>query len=126
MVEMEEFNFKNKKHKHSKNFKYESTPDRHHSGENDVVSMLRKMQQQLVFLERKIDMLLGQSHPRPPRFEGHARPGGQTREESFGERSVYKGKKPFIPKGQAHDDSSGERSFFKGKRPFPSKRRHHP
>ncbi|MCG2712151.1 MAG: hypothetical protein L6416_07505 [Candidatus Omnitrophica bacterium] len=120
---MEELNFKQKKHKHSKNFKYESAPERHHGAENDVASMIRKMQQQLVFLERKIDMLLGQSSPRPSRFEGH---GGQTREESFGERSAYKGKKPFAPKGQAHGNSSGERSFFKGKKLFPSKRRPHP
>jgi len=35
--------------------------------DTDVVSLLKKMQQQLLFLEKKVDLLISQSHERPPR-----------------------------------------------------------
>ena len=89
------FNFKQKKSRTSKHFKYEDSPDRD-PGEPDVIAMIKKMQQQLVFLERKIDMLISQSSSKPSRLDGHSgRYGSKTRDDSSRERSSYKGQKPF-------------------------------
>jgi hypothetical protein len=38
--------------------------------DTDVVSLLKRMQQQLLFLERKIDQLISQSQERPSRERG--------------------------------------------------------
>ena len=65
--------------------------------ESDVVSLIKKMQQQLNFLEKKIDILIGQSPERPFR----------DREKRFS--------KPFRPSfgGGAHH---GKRDFNRGPR----------
>jgi hypothetical protein len=140
MVKMGEFDFKQNKNRPRKQFKYADAPERHQE-ESDIPTMLKKMQQQLVFLERKIDLLLGQSPSRPPRAEGHSNgfgerssyqgknpfaPRGGARSDSFGERSAYQGSKPFTPRSGTRADKPGEKSFFKGKKPFPSKKRSRP
>ncbi len=95
---MGEFKFKDGKGRASKPFKYEDAPEKH-QGKPDVISMLKKMQQQLVFLERKIDLLLGKSSARPSRSDGQfGRQGSGPRDDSLRERSFSKGKKPFPPK----------------------------
>ena len=65
--------------------------------DSDVVSLIKKMQQQLNFLEKKIDILIGQSPERPFR----------DREKRFS--------KPFRPSfgGGAHH---GKRDFNRGPR----------
>lgn len=72
--------------------------------EMDVVSLIKKMQQQLSFLEKKIDILISQSQEKP--FKGRPFP------------------KPFRPFSHSHhhdrgerDNSSRERDFSRG-RPF--------
>jgi hypothetical protein len=72
--------------------------------EQDVLALIKKMQQHLVFLEKKIDLLISQSQARP------------FREKHFS--------KPFRPSGppyhrsdRGQDSASGERSFDRG-RPF--------
>lgn len=113
---MSEFDFKQNKPR--KQFKYADAPERQ-AEESDLPTMVKKMQQQLVFLERKIDLLLGQSSVRPSRPEGHSGGfGGRPRDDSFGERGSYKGSKPFIPRNRPRDDSFGERSSYKGNKPF--------
>ncbi len=92
------FNFKQKKSRPSKQFKYDDSPGRH-EGEPDLIAMIKKMQQQLVFLERKIDMLLNRSSSKPTRSEGYSgRYGSGARDDSPKERSFYKDKKPFFSK----------------------------
>lgn len=70
--------------------------------EQDVLALIKKMQQHLVFLEKKIDLLISQSQARP------------FREKHFS--------KPFRPSGppyhrsdRAQDNTSGERSFDRGR-----------
>ena len=95
------FNFKQKKNRGGKYFKHKDTPERQQE-EPDVIAMLKRMQQQLGFLEKKVDMLLGREFPSKPfRSEGHS---GRHDNEARG-------------------DSSGKRNFHKGKKPFPFKRR---
>jgi len=68
--------------------------------EQDVVALIKKMQQQLVFLEKKIDILISQSSGRP-----------------LGEKRFSK---PFRSFGRYHrsdrgyDNTSGEKSFERG------------
>jgi hypothetical protein len=45
----------------------ESESESESESETDVASLLKRMQQQLLFLERKIDLLISQSHERPSR-----------------------------------------------------------
>ncbi len=59
--------------------------------EQDVAVLIKKMQQQLVLLEKKIDTLIDQSSRRP-----------------FGEKHFSK---PFRPFDRAHGDASGEKRF---------------
>ncbi|MBU1087331.1 MAG: hypothetical protein KKD05_07420 [Candidatus Omnitrophica bacterium] len=132
---MSEFEYKPNKDRKRQQFKKHETSDRHQE-ETDLPTMIKKMQQQLVFLERKIDLLLGQSPARPQRSEGYAGNfGSGKRDDSFGERSSYKGSKsfaprrgsrdskPFVARSGSLDSKPGEKSFFKGKKPFPSKKR---
>ena len=79
---------------HSKENEELSVPPQ---ADSDVVSLIKKMQQQLNFLEKKIDILIGQSPERPFR----------DREKRFS--------KPFRPSfgGGAHH---GKRDFNRGPR----------
>jgi len=43
-------------------------------GDQDIVSLIKKMQQQLNFLEKKIDLLIGQSPERPFRGKSFSKP----------------------------------------------------
>ncbi|MFH2137311.1 MAG: hypothetical protein ABII88_02240 [Candidatus Omnitrophota bacterium] len=106
---MAEFNYKQNRTRRT--FKQEDSSPRHQE-ETDVPAMIKKMQQQLTFLERKIDILISQSsssHSAKPfsrPFSRPSRPEGSS--GHYGSRT--------------RDDSSRERSFHKGKKPFPSKR----
>lgn len=70
--------------------------------EQDVVALIKKMQQQLVFLEKKIDILINQSLGRPFRqkpFSKSFRSFGHAHRRSDRE----------------HDNTSGEKSFDRGR-----------
>ena len=66
--------------------------------DTDLVSLIKKMQQQLNFLEKKIDILIGQSPERPFR----------DRENRFS--------KPFRPAFGHGGNSHGKRDFNRGPR----------
>ena len=98
----------------------------------DVVSLLKRMQQQLLFLEKKIDLLLSQSQERrsPERpfqkqsFSKSSRPFGHFRhhgkgepERNFRDRDSAQGR----PSKNRHRDE--KRTFGPGKKPFLNKRR---
>ncbi len=92
------FDYKQKKNREHKSFRYEDSPEGP-QGKPDLASMVRKIQQQLVFLERKIDMLLGQSSSSSFRQDGKfARAEGKAHKHGFADKGSYKGKKPFLPK----------------------------
>ena len=70
--------------------------------EQDVVALIKKMQQQLVSLEKKIDILIDQSSRRP-----------------FSEKHFSKPSRPFgrphRPFDGTHGDASGEKRFDRGR-----------
>ena len=89
------------------------------SAEQDVVVLIKKMQQQLTFLEKKIDILISQSQAK-----------------SFGEKHFSKPfrsfDRPHRRPGREHGYASAEKSFDRGeesrgfgqkKRPFFHKRK---
>ena len=87
----------------SEQFKH-NEPSLHDEGEQDVVSLIKKMQQQLASLEKKIDTLINQPQARPFREDRFSKP--------F---------RPFSPSQRRPDREygrpSGERSFGR-ERPF--------
>jgi len=70
--------------------------------EQDVVVLIKKMQQQLVFLEKKIDILINQSKARPFSEKHFSKPF-----RSFGH--------PHRRSDRAQDNTSGEKSFDRGR-----------
>jgi len=64
--------------------------------EQDVIALIKRMQQQLAFLEKKIDILINQTQARP-----------------FSERHFPK---PFRSSGRPHRHSAGERDTVYGER----------
>lgn len=73
--------------------------------ESDVLGLIRKMHQQLVFLEKKIDILISHSQEKPFREKPFSKPF-----RSFGRpyRTGYPQDK------RAHDEGSRERNFPSG------------
>ena len=74
--------------------------------DTDVLSILKKMQQHLVYLEKKIDMLVGQSS------SGGGRPFNKDRHFSKPSRPFGHSRPP-----RSHDGPRGERNFNQA-RPF--------
>ena len=70
--------------------------------EQDVAALIKKMQQQLVFLEKKIDILIEQSSRRPFNERHFSKPS-----RSFG--------RPHRPFDRARGDASGEKRFDRGR-----------
>ncbi|MFA6217770.1 MAG: hypothetical protein WDL87_09005 [Candidatus Omnitrophota bacterium] len=70
--------------------------------DQDAVALIRKMQQQLAALEKKIDILLEQSSRRPSGERPFSKP--------F--RSFSRPHRPF---DRAHGDASGEKRFDRGR-----------
>jgi hypothetical protein len=72
------------------------------AAEQDVLTLIKKMQQHLVFLEKKIDLLISQSQARPLRekhFSRPFRPSGP----------------PYRRSDRAQDNAAGEKSFDRGR-----------
>jgi hypothetical protein len=104
--------------------------------EPDVVVLIKKMQQQLIFLEKKIDILINQSQGAPPRekyfskpyrsFDRSHRYGKGERDSSPGERGPAQGRtfekrhgeesRGFGPKKKTYN--SPQRGFDSKKKPF--------
>lgn len=68
----------------------------------DVAALIKKMQQQLVFLERKIDLLISQSETRPSGDKHFSKPS-----RPFG--------RPHRSFDREHGDASGEKRFDRGR-----------
>lgn len=111
---------------------------KHHGEEDhdggDIQSQLRKIQDQLQFLEKKIDTLIAQSHERK-RFDGNRRPRDNKRgfggkERSFGNRQRDFGNRRDFKGQPDRDDSRGGGRRHSGKGHFrshsPSGRQEHP
>ena len=70
------------------------------NGEQDVAGIMIKIQEQLTFLERKIDTLIGQSQEKPFKAEYHPKPfrhfdrphhqREQRQDNNFRERTLHK------------------------------------
>jgi len=98
----------------------------------EVVSLLKRMQQQLLFLEKKIDMLISQSQQRPsperpfrkPPFSKPSRPFGHFHHHGEGEPNRNFGEKDSAQgRHSEHRQRDAKRSFGPRKKPFLSKRK---
>ncbi|MFA5038636.1 MAG: hypothetical protein WC732_03040 [Candidatus Omnitrophota bacterium] len=88
--------------------KQENSPGSPH-GEPDVAALIRKIQQQLTFLEKKIDILINQSQAEPSRekyfskpyrpFDRPARHGKAEGREGYRERGPGQGRNYEKPQG---------------------------
>ncbi|MEI8175303.1 MAG: hypothetical protein WCG78_00355 [Candidatus Omnitrophota bacterium] len=82
--------------------------------EQDLAALIRKMQQQLTFLEKKIDILINQSAANAPRENHFSKPFRPTarppREGNFSKpfRPFERSHRPFE---RTHGKPSGEKSF---------------
>ena len=70
--------------------------------EQDMVALIKNMQQQLVFLEKKIDILISQSQSKPSSEKHFSKPF-----RSFS--------RPYRRSDREHDNTSGEKSFDRGR-----------
>lgn len=110
------------------------------SAEQDVVALIKKMQQQLAFLEKKIDLLISQSQARPfSREKNFSRPFRSFDRERHFEKRHGEGDRGFGYKKKSYDHSRGSdvgperhfekrhgdesRGFDQKKKPFFHKRR---
>jgi hypothetical protein len=88
----------------------------------DIIGMLKKIQQQLGYLEKKIDTLVNQSQGRPPRERHFSKPfrPGQPREQ--GSEQGQREWRPRRDRGhdnRRHDDNRGfapKKKSYYGKR----------
>jgi hypothetical protein len=83
--------------------------------EQDVVALIKRMQQQLAFLEKKLDILINQSQVKPSgerHFSKPFRASGQSHRHAAGERDTVYGEKRF-ERGRRFEKRHGEnnRSF---------------
>lgn len=92
--------------------------------EQDVVALIKKMQQQLVFLEKKIDILINQSQERPfgeKRFSKPFRSFDRPHRYDKGERD--NSSRPFRSFGHSQRHGEEDQRFGQKKKPFFHKRR---
>ena len=110
----------------SKHFKYKTFSDEESAaGDTDVIALLKKLQQQMAYLERKIDMLIGQSPDRPGQerhFSPSARSFGHPPRHERGEHNPRE--RSFAP-GRRFDNPRGEErhGFSHRKKPFFGRRK---
>ena len=86
----------------------DTTPAEIDPSETDLVSLVKKMQQQLNYLEKKIDVLISQSQPKPFR-ERTERPFRGTPDRPFRKRTFSKPARTFDrprPHGREEHESS--------------------
>ncbi|MCP4648466.1 MAG: hypothetical protein GY853_00105 [PVC group bacterium] len=103
---MAESKFKSRNSRPRKTFKYEDAPERPQRPQREpsVIDMVKKMQQQLMFLERKIDTLISQSSSGPSRSDGRFnRHKTGSRDDGSGPVDFRKGKKPFFSRKKPRD-----------------------
>lgn len=95
--------------------------------EPDVVELIKKIQQQLVFLEKKIDTLINQSSVRPfegKRFSKPLRPFDHSNYHDRGKQGHGSGERNFSQGGRFDKQQGDEnRGFGQRKKPFFSHRK---
>ena len=98
----------------------------------EVVSLLKRLQQQLLFLEKKIDMLISQSQQRPsserpfrkPPFSKPSRPFGQFHHHGKGEpERIFRAKDSAQGRHSEHRQRDAKRNFGPRAKPFLGKRK---
>lgn len=96
------------------------------STEQDVIALVKKMQQQLVFLEKKIDILISQSQDRPFRqkpFSRPFRPFGYHRRPEREHENTSEEKRFDRPRHFEKRHGQDKRGFDQKKKPFYFKRK---
>ncbi len=125
----------------SEQFKHEAHPSKVRDGlsrsdndslpplpdEQDVVALIKKMQQQLVFLEKKIDILISQSQARPSGekyFPKSFRPFGHPH-RSYDKGRDNASRESDSGQGRHFEKRFGgeNRGFNQKKKPFPYRRK---
>ena len=94
-------------------------------GDSQVVALIKRMQQQLTFLEKKIDLLLNQSQERP-REKSYPRPAYRTSNEAPRHSAREYGNRREGKYGGSRTERPGENSrgsFGGPKKPFYQKRK---
>lgn len=90
--------------------------------ESQVIVLIKKIQQQLGFLEKKIDLLLGKSQDRPFRGKSFSKPFrkfGHSQHQERGDRDHHPRERDFGQGRPFDKQQSGEnRGFAPKKKPF--------
>ena len=90
--------------------------------EPDVVTLIKKIQQHLTFLEKKIDTLISRSSEKPFKGQHFSKPfRSYDRSHHRGKRKYYNGSREGgFGEGRRFDreGGSGNRRFDQGKKPF--------
>ncbi len=90
--------------------------------EPDVTTVLKRIQQQLVFLEKKIDTLINRSTEKPSKEQHFSKPfRSYGRSHQPGKRKYYNGSREGgFNQGRrfGREESGGNRRFDQGKKPF--------
>ena len=87
-------------------------------GDSNVVALIKKMQQQLVFLEKKIDALISQSQERPFRSKPFSKPYrsfGRSSHPRSGEQYNNGGERKYEPGRHFEKHQRDENPGFAGK-----------
>lgn len=116
----------------------ENIPANPASSSPDVVSLIKKMQQQLEYLEKKIDTLIARSHERPSfkeksfskPYRSFGNSGRHERHDRY-DRNDRREKREYTPRpredsfdqGSQRRDSGPSRGFNPKKKPFFLKRK---
>src|SRR3989338_205170 len=104
----------------------------HQQTGSDVLVLIKMMQQQLTFLERKIDILISQSQEKPFSEKSFSKPfrsfnrpyrsdnyrGRRGQGEDFQERNLRPGRHSVKPEGDEHRGFGGKKIRFGPKKKF--------
>ncbi len=96
------------------------------SADQDVVALIKRMQQQLAFLEKKMDILISQTQSMPAGERHFAKPfraPGRSHRPFAGDRDAFREKKRF-ERGGRFEKPRGEsdHDFGHGRKPFDESR----
>ncbi|HAJ57319.1 MAG TPA: hypothetical protein DCL35_06065 [Candidatus Omnitrophica bacterium] len=94
----------------------QNNPEAQQHADQDVLALIKRMQQQLSFLEKKIDILIGQSQERPFKsrpYQSRPYQGKPYQDKPYQDKPYQD--KPYQGKRE-YRDNSGERSFDRGRR----------
>ena len=99
----------------------QNNPEAQQHADQDVLALIKRMQHQLSFLDKIIDILIGQSQERPFKsrpYQSKPYQGKPYQDKPYQDKP-YQGKREYR-------DNSGERSFDRGRRFEKPADRNHP